>query len=263
MRVIVLLLILTLLSPLTGRTQDKPTGSAAADTLTEQEIDEIIREIDRLYRSDKSYSKADMTIVTPNWTRTLEMRAWTWEDSHTLIRITAPPKERGVGTLRIENEMWNYLPKTNKVIKIPPSMMMSSWMGSDFTNDDLVHEFTLFEDFDYEPAEVENPDSNLVYVRATPHEGVPIVWDHIIIAVRRTDHIPVWQKYYDEHDELIRVLEYSDIETFDGRTIPSVMTMIPQDEEGNRTTIRYEQIEFDAEFDRDEIFTLRNLRQQI
>jgi outer membrane lipoprotein-sorting protein len=237
------------------------TRSIRADTITQEEIRKIIKEIDELYRSKSSYSVIEMEIVTPHWQRTLKMEGWTQGMEKTFIRINEPKKEEGVATLRIGNEMWNYLPKTNKVIKIPPSMMMSSWMGSDFTNDDLVKEFSLFDDYTYEPAEVENPDSSLVYVNCIPKPDLPIVWGNIVIAARKADRIPVWQKYYDEKGELMRVLEYSDIKTFDGRTLPATLAMIPQNKEGHRTEIRYLKLKFDTGVS-EEIFSLRNLRSQ-
>jgi len=236
--------------------------SLSAETgLSPAEIKKIIKEIDQLYRSESSRSKMEMEIVTPHWQRTLVMKAWSEGQDKTFIRILEPKKEQGVATLRIKNEMWNYLPKTNKVIKVPPSMMMSSWMGSDFTNDDLVKEFSLFEDYTYEPATADNPDSSLVYVNCIPREDLPIVWGNIVIAARRSDHLPVWQKYYDEKGELMRVMEYSDIKTFDGRTIPATLSMIPKTKEGHKTVIRYDSIEFNAGVDKD-VFSLRNLRSQ-
>jgi outer membrane lipoprotein-sorting protein len=224
-------------------------------------VDQIVKEIDELYRSDSSYARLEMQIVTPHWERTLKMKAWSEGMKKTLIRITSPPKEKGVATLRIANEMWNYLPKTNKVIKIPPSMMMSSWMGSDFTNDDLVREFTFVDDYNYEKTTVENSKENLIYIRFTPKEGLPIVWGHIITAVQRNDSIPVWEKYYDEKGKLIRILYFKEINTFDGRQVPSIMELVPQNKDGNKTIIKYLEIDFSPHLSED-TFSLRNLRSQ-
>jgi len=226
---------------------------------TDSEVERIVRAVDQLYRSKTSVANFEMEIVTPEWQRTLQMDIWTSGMNRTFVRILSPKKEKGVATLRIENEMWNYLPKTNKVIKIPPSMMMSSWMGSDFTNDDLVKEFSLFEDFKYEFAQVEDPEPGVAYVNCIPNEGLAIVWGNIVMAVRKDDHIPLWQKYYDEKGRLMRVLEYSDIKEMGGRTIPSVMEMTPVNKEGHKTVIRYVTIEFDCKVD-DDVFSLRNLR---
>ena len=128
---------------------------AFAQAVDSSAVQAIIKKVDQLYRSKTSSSSMEMEIVTPHWQRTLAMNAWTEGMDKTFFRITSPKKEQGVATLRVENEMWNYLPKTNKVMKVPPSMMMSSWMGSDFTNDDLVKEFSLFEDYSYELIDVD------------------------------------------------------------------------------------------------------------
>jgi outer membrane lipoprotein-sorting protein len=235
------------------------TGQAAAtDTV---DVDSLIREVDRLYRSETSYSELEMEIVTPHWQRTLAMYGWSEGMEKTLIRLTAPAKEKGVATLRVGNEMWNYLPKTNKVMKIPPSMMMGSWMGSDFTNDDLVKESSLFEDYEYEIIPSESGDEDLIYINCIPREDLPVVWGNIVIGVRRSDHLPAWQKYYDEKGALMRVMTYSEVRNMGGRMIPSLLEMIPQNKEGQKTVIRYLKVEFDVPL-KDDIFSLRTLRSQ-
>ncbi|UCD63108.1 MAG: outer membrane lipoprotein-sorting protein [Candidatus Zixiibacteriota bacterium] len=233
-------------------------GAQVTD-MSDADVREIIQTIDELYRSETSYSEFEMEIVTPHWQRTLVMKAWSQGMDKTFIRIESPKKDKGVATLRIENEMWNYLPKTNKVIKIPPSMMMSSWMGSDFTNDDLVKEFSLFEDYSYELIEMEGDRDDLVYVNCIPREDLPVVWGNIVIAAQEKDYIPVWQKFYDEEGQLMRVWVYSDVRQFGGRAIPAAMEMLPQTKEGHKTVIRYTKLEFDVGVG-DEVFSLRNLR---
>ncbi|MFO7980605.1 MAG: outer membrane lipoprotein-sorting protein [Candidatus Aminicenantes bacterium] len=230
----------------------------------EEKIDvrEIVEKIDELYRSDSSKALMEMEIVTPHWQRTLKMRIWSEGMDKTFIRILEPKKERGMGTLRVENEMWNYLPKTNKVIKIPPSMMMSSYMGSDFTNNDLVREYTFTEDYDFSLTQVDDPEPDLIYVKCIPHEGLPIVWGHLILAVRSEDYLPVWEKYYDEKGELVREMFFKDIKLFEDRRIPSVMELIPTTKQGHKTVIRYLEVEFDTQID-ESVFTLRNLRSGI
>jgi outer membrane lipoprotein-sorting protein len=200
-----------------------------------------------------------MEIVTPRWQRTLEMTIWTEGEDKTFIRIHAPRKEKGMGTLRIENEMWNYLPKTNKVMKIPPSMMMGSWMGSDFTNDDIVNEITYLNDYTYDWTTVDSPEDGVVYIKLTPNDGVPVVWGYLVMAVRESDLLPVWERYYDEKGRPMRTMTFLDVRQFGSRTLPSVMEVIPANKEGNRTTVRYTAAEFNAPME-DDIFTLRNLR---
>ena len=128
--------------------------------------------LNQLYRSESSHADMEMHIVTPHWERTLAMTVWTQGMNKTFIRITAPKKEKGVATLRIKNEMWNYLPKTNKVMKIPPSMMMGSWMGSDFTNDDLVKESSMLDDYTSQLIRPEDAGSRSSLYPTCPERGV-------------------------------------------------------------------------------------------
>lgn len=221
-------------------------------------IDKIIEKQDELYRSETSHANMVMEITTPHWERTLELEAWTEGMEKSFILIKSPEKEKGTATLRVGDEMWNYLPRTDKVMKIPPSMMMSSWMGSDFTNDDLVRESSLEEDYNATIFEPENPVDSLIYVRLTPKEDTPIVWAKIEFAVTKDSYLPVWEKFYNERDELIRVMKFKDVQTIGGKTIPTVMELIPQDEEG-KTVVRYKDVEFNIPLD-DDIFTLRNLK---
>lgn len=223
---------------------------------------EIVKKVDELYRSQTSEASVEMLITTPHWKRTLKMNFWSVGLDKTFIRILFPKKERGIATLRVGNEMWNFLPKTSKVMKVPPSMMMGSWMGSDFTNDDLVKEFTLFDDYTFELIEVANPEDGLVYVKCIPREGLPIVWGYILLAVKEGSYMPIWQKYYDEKGKLMREMFFKEVKSFGKRIIPAVMELIPTHKEGHKTIVRYLEARFDIKVDKG-IFSLRNLRLRI
>jgi len=132
-------------------------------------------------------------------------------------------------------------------------------MGSDFNNDDLVKEFSLYEDYTYELIEPEEAVDSLVYVNCIPREDLPVVWGRVVIAATKANHLPVWQMYYDEDGELLRELHYSDVQTFEGSTFPATMDMIHHTKEGHRTIIRYLKLEFDIPFD-NQFFTQRKLR---
>jgi outer membrane lipoprotein-sorting protein len=227
-----------------------------------ERAERIVRQIDELYRSLTSESLVEMEVVTPNWQRTLRMKIWSRGMKDTFIRILEPKKEEGFATLRIGNEMWNYLPKTNKVLKVPPSMMMSSWMGSDFTNDDLVKEFTFVESYHFEMTTPESPEPGLLYVKCVPKEGLPIVWGSVVLAVREDDALPVWEKFYDERGRLARDILFKDVRTFGNRRIPASLELVPRNKEGHKTVLRYVEAKFDIPLPPD-IFTLRNLQRGI
>ncbi|MBN2364040.1 outer membrane lipoprotein-sorting protein [candidate division WOR-3 bacterium] len=221
--------------------------------------EEIVRKLDDLYRSESSFGKIEMKIVTPDWQRTLIFNIWTLGMEKTFIRIISPEREKDYATLRIGTDMWNYLPPTNRVMKIPPSMMLSSWMGSDFTNDDLVKESSFEEDYTYRIVKIEDSKEGELYLEMLPKENSAVVWGKIITAVSENDLLPLWQKFYDEDGNYKRTITYSDVRIFGTREIPSVMELVPMDRPGNRTEIRFTEMEFDAEID-EEIFTLKNLQ---
>ncbi len=233
----------------------------AEDSLSSLDVKAIVKRIDELYRSETSQAHMEMQIVTPHWERTLALEVWTKGMDRTFILITSPKKEKGVTTLRIGNEMWNYLPKTNKVMKVPPSMMMGSWMGSDFTNDDLVKESSMLDDYTYQLITPADAQPDHLYIQLLPKENSPIVWGKLIVAVRASNLIPVWQHFYDEKGRLMRVMNFKDVQPFDGKTVPSVMEMIPQNKEGHKTVVRFVDAEFDKRID-EKIFTRRNLRKR-
>ncbi len=223
---------------------------------------ELVRKVDELYRSTSSYGLFEMEIITPHWERKLKIKSWSLGKEKTFMRILEPKKEKGMATLKIGREMWNYLPKTNKVMKIPPSMMMGSWMGSDFTNDDLVKEYTYLEDYNFKIIKPENESDSNTYVKCIPREGLPIIWGHVIIAVRKNGSIPVFQKYYDEKGNLMREMYFKDVKKFGDREIPSVMELIPTRKKGKKTIIKYIEAKFGHKIDKS-IFSLRNLRKRI
>lgn len=225
------------------------------------DIDAIIDEVDKLYRSSTSYSKIRMNIVTPNWERTLDMDFWTEGMDKTFILINSPKKDRGTTTLRIDKDMWNYFPKINKVMRVPPSMMMGSWMGSDFTNDDLVKESTFLDDYTHELIDPPDAKPEYYYIALVPKPETVTVWAKVILIVNRDGYLPVKQVYYDEKGKEMRIMVFRDVKIIGGRKIPTVTEMTPLSKKGHKTTITYLDASFDKPLPKG-IFTMKNLQKK-
>lgn len=225
----------------------------------EKKVEEILDHLDKLYRSKSSYSEVDMKVITPHWQRTLELKVWTMGMKETFIRILSPKKDAGIATLRKDNDMWNFFPKINKVIKVPPSMRMGSWMGSDFTNDDLVKETTFIDD--YHGKFIEGNEKDFYHIELTPRKGTVSVWGKIIKRVRKSDLMPVDDIYFNERGEKARTILFKDIKTIGGKTFPSILELIPFTKKGNKTMIIYKEIKFDIDVGKN-IFTRRNLQKR-
>ena len=221
---------------------------------------DIIDRVDRILRGESSHGIATMEVVTEHWERSLTMEAWSLGTEYSLIRITAPKSEEGTATLKAGDDIWNYLPRVDRTIKIPASLMMGSWMGSHFTNDDLVKESRLIEDYDIEISfEGLRDGVELWEFLLTPKPEAAVVWGHIEYQVRKDDLMPTWARYYDEDGDLVRTLTFGEFQVMDDRLVPAVMEMRPEDKPGERTTVRYQSLEFDIDIDRS-FFSLRALR---
>lgn len=200
-----------------------------------------------------------MEIINPNWERTLRMNIATETMKNTFIDVLYPNKEKGSGTLRKSSEMWNFFPKIGKVVKVPPSMMMSSWMGSDFNNDDLVKETTLVDN--YTGKFLASADKNLHLIELVPFKNTVTVWGKILLTMRKNDSMPVKQEYFDEKGKLIRTLYFSDYKSFGGRLIPARLELVPEGKPNQKTIIRYLEAKFDLSLSPD-TFTLINLQRK-
>lgn len=221
---------------------------------------EIVKRSDDLMRGDTCQGRYVMTVTTPHWTRRLELDVWAEGRDKTFIRIISPAKETGITTLRIKNNMWNYLPKVERTIKIPPSMMFQPWMGSDFTNDDLVKENSIVYDYNHTLLGEEIFEGNLVYkLKLIPKPQATVIWGKLIFRIRKEDFIPLREEYYSEKDKLIKVLNYSEVKKVSDRIIPTLWEMAPLTKEGCRTTIELVEVKYNQPID-ENIFTLENLR---
>ena len=210
-----------------------------------QEVDatELARIMDRLFRSDSSEGLMTMQVINPNYERTLEMKVWSLGMDYTLVRVLSPRKERGVSTLKRETEMWNYLPKIKKTIRIPPSMMMGSWMGSDFTNDDLMRESSWSQDYAVSAEPVADGVVTLVFI---PKPEAAVTWQRVETRVDLERRLPLDSTYFDEKGRKVRLMTFEDVGDLGGRTIPRKMTLVPLLEEGRKTIVIYAEMAWDV-----------------
>lgn len=221
---------------------------------------DIIDQVDQLLRGNSSHGRMEMQITTEHWSRTLEMEVWSLGTEYSLVRVLKPPREAGTATLKAGQEVWNYLPRVDRTIKVPPSLMMGSWMGSHFTNDDLVKESRLVDDYDIDIAFEGDRDGVKVWeFNLMPKPEAAVVWGRITYQVRQADLMPTWVRYYDEDGTLVRTMTFSDFQRMGGRLVPAKMLIVPEDKPDESTALIYHDLEFDVGLKPD-FFSLRNLR---
>ena len=210
-----------------------------------EEAKEIVAKANDLIRATSSFTEITMTIIKPTWSREMTMKVWSLEPEYSLILLTEPAKDKGSVTLKRKKEVWNWIPSVNRVIKLPPSMMMQSWMGSDFTNDDLVRQSSIVEDYTHAIiGEEELGGYDCFKIDLIPKPEAGVVWGKIITWISKKGYMQLRSDHYDEDMQLIKSMIGSDIKKMGGRTIPAHWEMIPIDEPGQKTVMQYKNMEF-------------------
>lgn len=230
---------------------------AQAQDLTAREI---IKKSDEKLRGESSRGEMKMTIVRPAWTREMSMKMWSLGDDYSLILVTAPARDKGTAFLKRDKEIWNWQPTIDRVIKLPPSMMMQSWLGSDFTNDDLIRESSILEDYEHSLLGSEVIDGRDCYqIEMIPKEDAAVVWGKVIVWIDKVEFIQLRTEFYDEDDYLVNTMLGKDIKDLGGKQLASVLEVIPADEEGHMTRIEYISLVFDEPI-KESFFSVQNMK---
>ena len=225
-----------------------------------QTAKEIVKKADDRMQGLSNKSVMKMTIVRPDWKREITMKGWALGREYSLILITAPARDKGQAFLKRENEMWNWQPSIDRVVKLPPSMMLQSWMGSDFTNDDLVKESSIVNDYDQTmEGDTTINGMNTYKISMIPKPEAAVVWGKVVVYIEKVNYNQLLVKYYDEDDFLVNTMVLSKIKELGGRIIPTHLEMTPADEPENKTVIDYLDIEFDLNIS-ETFFSLQNMK---
>lgn len=204
----------------------------------------VLTRLDDLYRSTSSIARLEIVVVGARAMRTMRLKAWTRGEDDALIVIEAPPREEGTATLRVGSNLWNYFPRIARTIRVPPSLMLGSWMGTDFTNDDLVKESSLHRDFDA-VIERRSADPPGWWLTLTAKAGIAGRWARIEILVS-DDILPIAERHFDRKGRLARTMTFDEINVLGGRRLPTHIVLTPSDSEGQRTELRYLDMQFNV-----------------
>jgi outer membrane lipoprotein-sorting protein len=247
LRFVIAALLLTVCS---GAHPSMATGPEQPD------VDALLQHLDDLYRSKSSIARIEIDVTTTRSTRNMRLRAWTRGEEEVLVLIEAPPREAGTATLRVGNNLWNYLPKIARTIRVPPAAMLGSWMGTDFTNDDLVRESSLRKDFAARiDRRSDTPPGWWLTLDVKPN--VVGRWARIELLVS-DERLPIEERHYDRKGRLARTMQFDEVKVLGGRRLPTRIALVPADSVGQRTEMRYLDVEFDVPLSND-TFSLSRL----
>jgi len=228
--------------------------------LYSQDAKEIVKKANDLTLGKTSQGENTMILIRPDWKREVSMKIWSRGTDFYMILITAPAREKGQVFMKRYNEMWNWVPSINKMIKIPPSMMSQSWMGSDFTNDDLLKQFSIVNDYNHTIIGSDSVEGFDCYkIKLLPKPDAAVVWGKIIMWIAKKDYYELKAEYYDEFGELVNKQFGSDIKDFGDRKLPSKFVMIPMDKKGNQTILKMDKMVFNKNIP-ERFFSQQNMK---
>ena len=246
-RLILAVLALTLITAFTAYSQN----------LTAKEI---IQKADQKQRGETSVGELKMTIIRPTWKREMVMKSWSKGSEYMLILVTGPARDKGTAFLKRENEIWNWQPTIDRTIKLPPSMMMQSWMGSDFTNDDLVRESSIVVDYTHQLLGTESIEGRKCYkIELTPKENAPVVWGKVLSWIDTEEFMQMKAEFYDEDGYLVNTMYGKNVKKMDDRLLPSILEVVPADEEGHKTIVEYLDLNFNQPIN-ESFFSVQNMK---
>jgi len=226
-----------------------------------QDATEIVKKADEKWNGEKSsYSEMTMKIIRPAWERTIEFKSWTLGRDYALTLITSPAKEKGQTFLKRETEMWNWMPTINRMIKLPPSMMSDGWMGSDYTNDDILKESSMVVDYTHKITDSETIDGRKCWkIEMTPKEDAAVVWGKVIRWISKDEYMMMKSEYYDEYGDLVKSEFASDVKVMDNRKILARVEIIPADKESQKTVVIINKIRFNIDIN-ESFFSQQNMK---
>lgn len=235
--------------------------SLLSTQLPAQDALAIVKEADQRARGvSSSRGEMKMTIVRPTWQREITMKSWSKGTDHSLTLITAPARDKGAAFLKREKEIWNWQPTIDRTIKLPPSMMMQSWMGSDFTNDDLVRESSIVNDYSHKLLDEEEIDGRLCYkIELIPNPDAAVVWGKIYSWISKDDYLQLKSEFFDEDGYLINTMLGREVKLLGNRLLPTRLEMIPADEEGHKTVVEHLSLIFDEPI-KESFFSIQNMK---
>ncbi|MEP0985720.1 outer membrane lipoprotein-sorting protein [Ekhidna sp.] len=225
-----------------------------------QDAKEIIRKTDEKRRGEAATANMTISIIRPTWSRVMDVKTWSRGTHYSLILITSPARDKGTVFLKRDKEIWNWLPSIERNVKLPPSMMMQSWMGSDFTNDDLIKESSIVEDYTHKILGDSVIEGRECWkIELIPKPDVAVVWGKVINWIDKDEYIELRSEMYDEDGYLVNEVNFLEIKDLGGRMLPSVMEFIPAEKEGHKTLIRYHQVDYNANIS-ENFFSLQNMK---
>ena len=206
----------------------------------------LLKLIDANMVATSQSSTFTMTIQTRRGSRTIRARSWANENDNSFTEFLAPPRERGVKMLKLDDQLWTYHPGTDRVIRIAGHLLRQSVMGSDLSYEDLLDNRELLELYEARVVAVDTiADRSCWVVELSTREGMETAYHTRKLWVDREQYLPLMEERYGRSGLLLKKTGITEVSHIGDRWYPRRMYFRDMLKKGDGTEIVIEQIEFD------------------
>ena len=227
---------------------------------------DIMRLADERYTGDTAQYRLTMTLNSGRGAPRVRDVAYYFKDygdtEKVLMFFNSPRDVAGTGYLSFsyddeskDDDIWLYLPAMKRVRRITGSGKNDSFMGTDFTYEDMGSRSLSKDDFSLRGEEAVDGEPCWV-VEARPKDSRD-PWGRRVIRVRKDANIFAAVDYYDRQDRLLKTLRMSSLHQVDGIWTAQRMEMTNV-QDRHSTVIDISDIRFNVPLD-DSLFTVPNL----
>ena len=235
--------------------------SSIALANNDPKLTKLLDKMNDIWSGKSSKGQMTMEVKKEYYSRSMTMDLWSLGQNYFLTKIVKPKKDKGIASLKRNDDMYNYLPKINKTIRIGKAMLGGSWMGSHITNDDMVRMSRYTSDYDYSEVKDAKLEKGQMLIRLIPHKNSAVVWGRIDMTIDLKKEAPVKNVYFDQNMKAVREFTFDKLQKQDDRYIPMITRVTPltAEEKGEYTEIRYEKLIFNVDLD-ESWFSLSQLK---
>lgn len=208
---------------------------------------QILKKAEQKLMSTTLIAEMDIQVIRPRWKKTMSLKTWSKGSDYALAYIVGPEKDKGTVYLKTKSNVYSYLPKIKKTIKLPSTLLSQNWMGTDMSTDDLVKLTNLTNDYTAKLAgskKVSGRDCHVIVL--TPKDEADVLWGKLELCIDKKDYIQMKTVFYDEDLEVVNTMVSSLVKNLGGKMMASKMVMTPANKAGHSTVVTYKTIKFNA-----------------
>jgi outer membrane lipoprotein-sorting protein len=221
--------------------------------------EEILKRVDANIGSDNKIATAEMIIHGRRGSRSIKSKSWIYGVEKSYTEYLAPAREAGTKMLKLEDQLWTYIPSTDRTIKISGHMLRQSVMGSDLSYEDMMEDPELLNLYNAniieESAYLERP----CWVLELTAKVDDISYHSRKIWVDKERYVSLKEERFARSGKLLKVFEVQDVRSIQNRWVPVHMVFKDALKSGKGTEYFIESIQFNADIP-EALFTKASLR---